>query len=193
MKNPISLSKAGPLFTQPLSITIHNSTSKFIRLTPHGAVDYSPAISLSANFIAVASYGSRSWGGEFHDMHTDIVVFKESNPSTRIVVSDHGGWLTWCGDSSIYFHRQADDGWWSVFQVTLPENFEDSELPKASPVRVTPPGVHCFTPAAFQDGKRIAVATRRKGKSYGHVEIFDVESDVLSCHCVGKVPEFASL
>ncbi|KAH8517160.1 hypothetical protein H0E87_005200 [Populus deltoides] len=158
MKNPISLSKAVPLFTQPLSITIHNSTSKFIRFTPHGAVDYSPAISLSANFIAVASYGSRSWGG----------------------------------DSSIYFHRQADDGWWSVFQVTLPENFEDSELPKAAPVRVTPPGVHCFTPAAFQDGKRIAVATRRKGNSYRHVEIFDVESDVLSCHCVGE-PEFASL
>uniref|UniRef100_A0A6N2NCF6 Dipeptidylpeptidase IV N-terminal domain-containing protein n=2 Tax=Salix viminalis TaxID=40686 RepID=A0A6N2NCF6_SALVM len=143
----------------------HNSTGSFIRLTPHGAVDYSPAISLSGNFMAVASYGSRSWGGEFQDLNTDIVLCL-TMVDGPLGVAIH----------SIYFHRQADDGWWSVFQVTLPENFQDSELPKAAPLRVTPPGVHCFTPAAFQDGKRIAVATRRKGNSYRHVEIFDVES-----------------
>lgn len=145
------------------------------RLSPRGIVDYSPAISRTGKFIAVASYGSRPWAGEFHELHTDIVVFKESDPDKRVIVCERGGWPTWSGDSTIYFHRQADDGWWSIFQVNFPENLEFSGFPNAS-FRVTPPGVHCFTPAAMHDGKRIAVATRRRGKNYRHIEIFDIAS-----------------
>ena len=40
--------------------------------------------------------------------------------------------------------------------------------------RVTPPGVHAFTPAASTTGKWIAVATRRPGSAHRHVEIFDL-------------------
>lgn len=145
------------------------------RLTPYGSVDYSPAISQSGNLIAVASYGSRPWGGEFHDLLTDIVVFRESDPAARVLVCHHGGWPSWSGDSTLYFHRQAEDGWWSIFRADLPDDFESSSTSLA-PVRVTPAGVHCFTPAAMQDSKRIAVATRRKGNSYRHIEIFDVDS-----------------
>ncbi|KAJ4844779.1 hypothetical protein Tsubulata_003490 [Turnera subulata] len=145
------------------------------RLTPHGVVDYSPAVSLSGKFVAVASYGSRSWGGEFHELYTDIVVFDESDPGNRVLVCERGGWPAWSGDSKIYFHRQADDGWWSIFRVTFPEDLGFSGFPIA-PVRVTPPGVHCFTPAAMHGGKMIAVATRRRHKNYRHIEIFDTES-----------------
>ncbi|GAV80430.1 PD40 domain-containing protein [Cephalotus follicularis] len=143
------------------------------RLTPPGIVDYSPSISQTGKFIAVATYGSRPWSGEFHELLTDIVVFSESDPDNRKVVAERGGWPTWCTDCMLYFHRQADDGWWSIFGVELPQSLEHS-IP--SPLRVTPPGVHCFTPAAFHDGKHIAVATRRRGNKYRHVEIFDLES-----------------
>lgn len=39
--------------------------------------------------------------------------------------------------------------------------------------RITPPGVHAFTPAASRSGKWIAVATRRT--SIRHIEIFDLQ------------------
>ena len=147
------------------------------RLTPKGTVDYSPSLSQTGKFVAVASYGSRPWGGDFRELHTEIVAFTESNPDKRIVLSERGGWPTWSGDSTVYFHRQADDGWWSIFRVDLPDS-KLSGSPK-SPIRVTPPGLHCFTPAAMHDGKRIAVATRRREKNFRHIEVFDLESQTF--------------
>ncbi|KAL5859322.1 hypothetical protein ACOSQ4_000618 [Xanthoceras sorbifolium] len=159
------------------------------RLTPYGVVDYSPGISQTGKFVAVASYESRPWAGEFHELYTDIVVFQESDSDKRVIVCERGGWPTWFGDSTIYFHRQAEDGWWSIFRVDFPENLEFSGFPIA-PIRVTPPGVHCFTPAAFNDGKRIAVATRRKDKNYRHIEIFDVEAKVFHSVSESLNPSF---
>lgn len=146
-----------------------------VRLTPYGDVDYSPAVSQSGQLIAVASYGSRPWSGDFHELKTDIVIFRESDPSKRKLVC-RGGWPTWSGNSTIFFHRKADDGWWSIFRLDLPESFESSELP-ITPRRVTPPGVHTFTPAATHDGKLIAVATRRRDTSFRHIEIFDLQAE----------------
>lgn len=170
--------EARQIFTSSSALysTAIDDGNEIIRLTPYGYVDYIPAISQSGNLIAVASYGDRRWPtGEFHDLTTDIVVFPESDPDKRTIVCQHGGWPTWSGDSTIYFHRQADDGWWSIFRVDLPE---DSSNLRADPVRVTPPGMHCFTPAASHSSKAmIAIATRRPGKSYRHIEIFDVESN----------------
>ncbi|XP_030454861.2 uncharacterized protein LOC115676127 [Syzygium oleosum] len=153
--------------------------SAVARLTPYGSVDYSPAVSPSGKFVAVASYGSRPWGGEFHALNTDIVVFRESDPKERVVVAESGGWPTWSGDSVVYFHRKADDGWWSIFRVDefeFPSGTGSSGFPLA-PTRVTPPGVHCFTPAAMPGTDRIAVATRRRGKTYRQIEIFDAGSE----------------
>ncbi|KAL8252901.1 hypothetical protein R6Q59_036594 [Mikania micrantha] len=144
------------------------------RLTPCGCVDYSPSVSQSGELIAVASYGCRPWGGEFHHLETDIVVFRRSDPVNRWIVCSLGGWPTWSGEGTIYFHRQAEDGWWSVFRLDLPSDFGS---PVPAPERVTPPGVHCFTPAAMHDRRQIAVATRRKGENHRHIEIFDVELD----------------
>lgn len=160
------------------SVTLDSSKGSNIpsRLTPYGCVDYSPALSQSGKLIAVASYGSRPWPGEFNDLQTDVVVFPEADPTNRTVVCQHGGWPTWSGDSTIYFHRQADDGWWSIFRIDLPENFEHSGSLLLAPRRVTPPGLHSFTPAAAHDNPElIAVATRRRDKCYRHIEMFDVK------------------
>ncbi|KAK9136587.1 hypothetical protein Sjap_007181 [Stephania japonica] len=136
-----------------------------------------PAVSRSGKFVAVASYGFGSWKGEFHELRTDIVVFPASDPSSRLEICA-GGWPSWSGDSTIFFHRVADDGWWSVFRVDLPENFEDFEKSVvATPRRITPPGLHAFTPAAAHDGKLIAVATRRRGRDFRHIEVFNLETN----------------
>lgn len=148
------------------------------RLTPKGIVDYSPSLSQSGHLLAVASYGSKPWAGEFHHLHTQIVVFPLSDPAKRTVVANQGGWPTWCGDSTIYFHLQADDGWWSIYRVDFDlQGNESSEF--ESPRRVTPPGLHAFTPAAMHDMKRIAVATRRKDRPFRHIEIFNIESGMF--------------
>ena len=157
------------------------ATATVTRLTPPGEVDYSPAVSLTGKFLAVASYRSRCWQThDFRELQTEIVVFPVADPGKRVTVSERGGWPTWSRDSTVFFHRIADDGWWSIFRVNLNDS---DELPisenSCSPIRVTPPGLHCFTPAAFHDGKRIAVATRRKVSGFRHVEIFDLESQTF--------------
>ncbi|KAL5999317.1 hypothetical protein ACLOJK_040768 [Asimina triloba] len=147
-----------------------------LRLSPPRAVDFSPALSQTGKYLAVASYGFRPWPGEFHELQTEIVVFPASDPKDRKVVTERGGWPTWSGDSTIFFHRKAADGWWSVFRTDLPENLEDFKATfKAR--RITPPGLHAFTPAAAHDGGRIAVATRRPGTEFRQIEVFDLESE----------------
>ncbi|KAK7407679.1 hypothetical protein VNO78_09690 [Psophocarpus tetragonolobus] len=156
------------------STSVQTSTT-VTRLTPCGEVDYSPAVSLTGKLLAVASYRSRRWEtNDFRELQTEIVVFPASDPSNRVTVSQQGGWPTWSQDSTIFFHRIAEDGWWSIFRVDLTES-QNSH----SPIRVTPPGLHCFTPAAFHDGKRIAVATRRRESDFRHIEIFDLESQTF--------------
>ncbi|KAL2935031.1 Tol-Pal system protein TolB [Bienertia sinuspersici] len=149
-----------------------NHNHEINRLTPNGAAEFSPSISQSGNYLAVASYGTKPWGGEFHELNTRVVVYDLTKPTEPIVVSDHGGWPTWSGDSTIYFHRQSDDGWWSIYEVGFPTTGSHVDPPR----RITPPGVHAFTPAAIHHSNKIVVATRRKGKIYRHIEILDVGS-----------------
>ncbi|XP_059625518.1 uncharacterized protein LOC132268732 [Cornus florida] len=158
----------------------HSHQKEIVRLTPNDSVDYSPAVSHTGKFIAVASYGSRPWNtAHFHDLHTDIVVFPESHPTKRVVVCQHGGWPTWSGDSTIYFHRQDPDGWWSVFRLDLPTRafeVDSTDVANVPCHRITPPGVHCFTPAAMHHANRIVLATRRRESSFRQIEIFDLDS-----------------
>ncbi|THU55243.1 hypothetical protein C4D60_Mb11t04520 [Musa balbisiana] len=146
------------------------------RLTPPGFADMSPAVSRSGELVAVASYGSAPWKGDFHELATEVVVFRASDPSRRSVICSGGGWPAWAGESTLFFHRKANDGWWSIFRSDLTAELENAGGPDAAR-RITPAGLHAFTPAAAHDGKRIAVATRRKGSSYRQIEIFDLESD----------------
>lgn len=175
-------------WTALYSVKLNSQEKEVTRVTPPDTADYSPAVSKSGKYFAVASYGSRSWGGEFHEINTDIVVFKASTPEKRVVVCERGGWPTWSGDSTVFFHRQAEDGWWSIYRFDIkPENLN---LSPVEPVRVTPPGLHCFTPAAFHDGKRIAVATRRRGVNHRHVEIFHLEDKTFQAVTEPLNPSF---
>ncbi|CAN6466603.1 unnamed protein product [Victoria cruziana] len=150
---------------------------KVTRLSPPGFVDYSPAISQSGRWIAVASYGSGEWKGDFHEIATEIVVFRPENPTSRVIVSG-GGWPTWSGDSTVFFHRKCEDGWWSIFRVDLPEKLNESTsspiIPE--PKRITPPGFHALTPAASHTGKWIALATRRPETKFRHVEVLNLDT-----------------
>ncbi|CAI9115444.1 OLC1v1016346C1 [Oldenlandia corymbosa var. corymbosa] len=154
----------------------HLKTGLTRRLTPYGVADFSPAVSPSGIWTAVASEGKRGWEGEVQELHTDIYVFLTRDGSQRVKVVEHGGWPSWADDSTFYFHRRCEDGWWSVFRAVLPKS---GGLSADSVViqRVTPPGLHAFTPAAsVADGSFIAVATRRPGSDFRHIELYDVLS-----------------
>ncbi|XP_020596823.1 uncharacterized protein LOC110036665 [Phalaenopsis equestris] len=147
-------------------------TEETVRLTPAGFVDFSPALSESGQLVAVASYGSRQWNGDFRSLDTEIAIFSVSDPTRRTIIAGRGGWPTFSGESTVFFHLIAEDGWWSIYRLDLKDNLDD-----LIPRRITPPGLHAFTPAASHDGKYIAVATRRKGNKFRHIEIFDLGSE----------------
>ncbi|XP_078434004.1 uncharacterized protein LOC144705279 [Wolffia australiana] len=147
----------------------HVASGETKRLTPRGVVDLSPSVSPSGKWTAVASSPDGSYTGESGELRTSIVVFRTVDGSERTIVDDHGGWPCWGDDSTLYFHRKSDDGWWSIFRVTLNGDFS-----VASVDRVTPPGFHAFTPAT---GKGFLVmATRRPTSDYRHIELLDLAS-----------------
>ncbi|WOH08317.1 hypothetical protein DCAR_0727755 [Daucus carota subsp. sativus] len=151
------------------------STGLTRRLSPYGVADFSPAVSPSGVWTAVASLGDKGWNGEVEELGTDVFVFSTRDGSNRVKVVEHGGWPSWADEFTLYFHRRGDDGWWSIYKAILPKNGElsvDSVLTQ----RVTPPGVHSFTPAACGNESLVAVATRRSGSDYRHIEIFDLKA-----------------
>ncbi|KAF5791234.1 putative transcription factor WD40-like family [Helianthus annuus] len=146
------------------------------RLTTEKVADFSPAVSPSGLWTAVASSGEKGWGGEVEELDTDIYVFLTQNGLDRVKVVEHGGWPSWVDDSTFYFHRRGEDGWWSVYVAILPQDMPFS-VDSVVTRRVTPPGLHSFTPAASLTKKNIiAVATRRPNSDYRHIELYDVIS-----------------
>ncbi|XP_015885623.3 uncharacterized protein LOC107421019 [Ziziphus jujuba] len=144
------------------------------RLTPYGVADYSPSVSPSGNWTAVASYGGKGWHGEIEELSTDIYVFLTRDGTRRVKVVQHGGWPCWVDESTLYFHRRGKDMWWSIYRAILPET---GSLSTRSVMieRVTPPGLHVFTPATSPGNKNfIAVATRRPTSQFRHIELFDL-------------------
>ncbi|KAJ4838347.1 hypothetical protein Tsubulata_026395 [Turnera subulata] len=153
----------------------HLTTGLTRRLTPPGIADFSPAVSPSGEYTAVASYGERGWDGEVQELTTDIYVFLTRDGTQRVKVVEHGGWPTWVDDSTFYFHRRShEDNWISVYRATLPGH-EPISSHSVTVERVTPPGLHAFTPAASPGNyKFIAVATRRPHSDFRHVELYDL-------------------
>ncbi|KAL0316961.1 UNVERIFIED_CONTAM: hypothetical protein Scaly_2866500 [Sesamum calycinum] len=74
--------------------------------------------------------------------------------------------------------RRCEDGWWSVFRATFSTKNGRPDFESVVTQRVTPPGLHAFTPAASAANKRfIAVATRRAESEFRHIELYDVVSN----------------
>ncbi|KAA8546437.1 hypothetical protein F0562_002824 [Nyssa sinensis] len=146
------------------------------RLTPYDVADFSPSVSPSGVWTAVASYGEKGWSGEEEELSTDIYILMTRDGSNRVKVVEHGGWPSWADETTLYFHRRTEDGWWSVYRASLPENGPIS-VDSVVTQRLTPPGLHAFTPAASIANKSfISVATRRPDSDYRHIELFDVVS-----------------
>jgi len=149
----------------------HLKSGNTRRLTPYGIADFSPAVSPTGKWTAVASYGGKGWSGEVEDLTTDIYVFLTRDGTQRHKVVEHGGWPSWVDDRTIYFHRRGNDSWLSIYRAILITDSSNSVLIE----RVTPPGLHAFTPATSPgNNKFIAVATRRPGSSFRHIELFDL-------------------
>ncbi|KAL2653391.1 hypothetical protein R1flu_021519 [Riccia fluitans] len=152
---------------------------KTVRLSPVGVAEYSPAISPSGKWIVAAANSKRAVDEGV--LETDLYVYRANDGSRRRLLAKNGGWPTWLDEKTIFFHRRADDGWWSIYRLDLPAKYfitegAENELPE--PERITPPGVHALTPAASRTGNWLAVATRRPQflKHVRHVELFDLKS-----------------
>ncbi|KAG8061721.1 hypothetical protein GUJ93_ZPchr0003g18414 [Zizania palustris] len=149
------------------------STGRTSRLTAPGVADFSPAVSPSGEWIAVASPGPAGWTGEVEDLRTDIYVFRTTDGSRRTLVIHDGGWPSWADESTVFFHRRDSVGWYGVYRARI--SVTDDGLSAVSVERVTPPGFHAFTPAASPGAPGlVAVATRRPGSDYRHIEVIDV-------------------
>ncbi|XP_040377803.1 uncharacterized protein LOC102702184 [Oryza brachyantha] len=149
------------------------STGRTLRLTPLGVADFSPAVSPSGEWTAVASPGPAGWSGEVEDLRTDIYVFRTADGSRRSLAIHDGGWPTWADETTVFFHRRDSDGWYGVYRAKI--SVTGGGVEAASVERITPPGFHAFTPAASPGAPGlVAVATRRPGSDYRHIEVIDV-------------------
>ncbi|EAZ29242.1 hypothetical protein OsJ_13305 [Oryza sativa Japonica Group] len=152
------------------------STGRTRRLTPLGVADFSPAVSPSGEWTAAASPGAAGWSGEVEDLRTDIYVFRTADGSRRSLAIRDGGWPSWADETTVFFHRRDSDGWYGVYRAEISVTGDGVEA--ASVERITPPGFHAFTPAASPGAPGlVAVATRRAGSDYRHIEVIDVSSD----------------
>ncbi|KAL1208014.1 hypothetical protein V5N11_022055 [Cardamine amara subsp. amara] len=159
------------------STELRSKSSK--RLTPPGIADFSPAVSPSGDWTAVASYGEKGWTWSFvpKELNTDIYIFITRDGTQRVKVVEQGGWPSWVDESTLYFHRKSDDGWISVYRAILPKT-GPVNTKSVTVQRVTPPGLHAFTPATSPNNNDfIAVATRRPGTEIRHVELFDLKKN----------------
>uniref|UniRef100_A0A0E0D9C2 Dipeptidylpeptidase IV N-terminal domain-containing protein n=1 Tax=Oryza meridionalis TaxID=40149 RepID=A0A0E0D9C2_9ORYZ len=152
------------------------STGRTRRLTPLGVADFSPAVSPSGEWTAAASPGAAGWSGEVEDLRTDIYVFRTADGSRRSLAIRDGGWPSWADETTVFFHRRDSDGWYGVYRAEISVTGDGVEA--ASVERITPPGFHAFTPAASPGARGlVAVATRRAGSDYRHIEVIDVSDD----------------
>ncbi|RZB52504.1 hypothetical protein D0Y65_048820 [Glycine soja] len=112
----------------------------------NGLTDFSPSLSPSGLWTAVASYGTpNGWAEEVEDFPTHIYVFLTHDRTHRVKVAELSGWPSWVDDRTLYFHRRGQDQWWSVYRAILPSNAPVS-LDSVIIQRVTPPGLQAFTP-----------------------------------------------
>lgn len=145
------------------------------RLTPPGVADFSPAVSPSGDWTAAASPGADGWAGEVQDLRTDLYVFRTADGSRRTLLVQDAGWPCWADEATLFFHRRDADGWYGVYRANIHISHDAPSI--SSVERITPPGFHAFTPAASPGAPGlVAVATRRPGSDYRHIEVIDLTS-----------------
>lgn len=73
----------------------------------------------------MGSNEGRGWQREAEALNLDLYVFKAEDGSQRRMVVKNAGWPAWADESTVYFHRLAADGWWSVFKVNVSDTSAD--------------------------------------------------------------------
>ncbi|GLJ32138.1 hypothetical protein SUGI_0647140 [Cryptomeria japonica] len=155
------------------------NTGETIRLTPDGLVDLSPSLSPSGEWIMVASFGHIGWHGQTEDLQTDLYLFNVTDGSNRQLAIRNGGWPSWADDHTIFFHRKSDDGWWSIYRASFSAPLNKLSQGHVTVDRITPTGLHAFTPACSLSEEWVAVATHKPGTEYRHIEIYNLTSNSL--------------
>ena len=67
----------------------------------------------------MASNEGRGWKGEFEILDLDLYIFQAHDGSKRHLVCKNAGWPTWADETTVFFHRLADDGWYSIYKVDV--------------------------------------------------------------------------
>lgn len=67
----------------------------------------------------------RGWQRKAEGLDLDLYVFKAEDGSQRRMVINNAGWPTWADEDTVYFHRKAEDGWWSIFKVNVSDTSGD--------------------------------------------------------------------
>lgn len=67
--------------------------------------------------MAAVSNEGRGWQREIEALNLDLYVFNAVDGSERRMVVKNAGWPAWADESTVYFHRLAEDGWWSIFKA----------------------------------------------------------------------------
>ncbi|KAH1198911.1 hypothetical protein GmHk_18G052386 [Glycine max] len=153
LEGKISSTKSDFLFTRvhlyslvQLAHVLNCLNSCALAVVLNGLTDFSPSLSPSGLWTAVASYGTpNGWAEEVEDFPTHIYVFLTRDRTHRVKVAEFNGWPSWVDDRTLYFHRRGQDQWWSVYRAILPSNAPVS-LDSVIIQRVTPPGLQAFTP-----------------------------------------------
>lgn len=81
----------------------------------------------------MASNEGRGWEREIEALNLDLHVFKAEDGSQRRKVVKNAGWPSWADENTVYFHRVADDGWWSIFRVNVSDSSAEQGLPPSFP------------------------------------------------------------
>jgi hypothetical protein len=71
--------------------------------------------------VMVASTEGKGWHAEIEALCLDLYVLSAVDGLGQCLVAKDGGWPYWADELTVFFHRQADDGWWSIFRITLSE------------------------------------------------------------------------
>ncbi|KAH9330693.1 hypothetical protein KI387_002801 [Taxus chinensis] len=128
-------------------------TGDTVRLTPQGVTDFSPSISPSGKGMAVASYGvTKEWEVVFKEDLADLYVFDAEDGSGRKMVAENGGWPSWADENTIYFHRRAPDGFWSIYRLNLLDAQSKSFIPFTA---VMNPEIHHYNPFISADSLKL--------------------------------------
>jgi hypothetical protein len=72
---------------------------------------------IAGEWVMVASTQGREWDGEIGELNLGLYVFKAEDGSQRRLVVQNGGWPSWADSSTVFFHRVAQDGWWSIYKI----------------------------------------------------------------------------